>query len=396
MRVLICFDKFKDSMSAQQAGAIVQASLQEAHPADIATETVALADGGDGFCEILTQVQGGALETHTVSGSLRQPVQAQLGWVNGSELGEQTLAHLNLGKKSRIAIIEMAQATGLQSLPPAQRDCWKTTSLGTGELIRMAGERGADHILLGVGGSSTNDLGLGALEALGLSFRDRNSKPLRPIRPELWPSVDHIEGNLPPNLPSITVACDVQNPLFGPQGAAVIYGPQKGLKARDFERMESLGKKLARLLCQHMAQPWDLTEVPGSGAAGGITFGLATAGRVQLMPGFDLVSNWLDLPSRLDRCDWLITGEGKFDLSSLQGKGPGTLAKQALALGKRVSILAGKIEVTADAFPGQDHNLDLLEISPRDIPLPLALAREPQNLRRAVAKGFGLIQRGAK
>ena len=374
-------------MPAHQAGAIVQAALLETH-AGMTTETVALADGGDGFCEIMTRSQKGALEIHTVSGSLGEPVEAQLGWVYGFGLGGPTLSHLKLKAGSQVAIIEMAQATGLQSLPQNGRDCWNTTSLGTGELIRIAGERRADAILLGVGGSSTNDLGLGALEALGLSFCARDGHPLRPIRPELWPSVDHIEGYLPQNLPPIKIACDVQNPLFGPQGAAAIYGPQKGLKPEDFDRMESLGKKMARLLCDYLGKPWALTEVPGSGAAGGITFGLSAACQVELMPGFDLVSGWLDLPGKLDRCDWLITGEGRFDLSSLQGKGPGTLALQALALGKRVSILAGKIEVTADAFPGGGQNLDLIGISPRDIPLRLALEREPENLRRAVLKNF--------
>ena len=387
MRILICFDKFKDSMSAQEAGAIVQAALGEVH-AEMTTETVPLADGGDGFCEIMTRAQDGVPERHAVGGSLGEPVEAQLGWVDGAGLGRATLAHLKLGSSSRIAIIEMAQVTGLQSLPPDRRDCWKTTSSGTGELIRIATERGADAILLGVGGSSTNDLGLGALEALGLSFCARDGQPLRPIRPELWPSVDHMEGNLPQNLPPIKIACDVQNPLFGPQGAAAIFGPQKGLKPEDFDRMESLGKKMARLLCDYLGKPWELTEIPGSGAAGGITFGLSAACQVELMPGFDLVSRWLDLPGKLDRCDWLITGEGRFDLSSLQGKGPGTLALQALALGKKVSIMAGKIEVTADALPGGGQNLDLMEISPRDVPLHLALEREPENLRHAVLKNF--------
>ena len=387
MRVLICFDKFKDSMSAHQAGAIVQAALLETH-AGMTTETVALADGGDGFCEIMTRAQKEAPERHSVSGSLGEPVDAQIGWVHGSGLRGPTLSRLQLGANSRIAIIEMAQATGLQSLPPDRRDCWKTTSLGTGELIRMAAKRGADAILLGVGGSSTNDLGLGALEALGLHFCDRDGQPLRLIRPELWPSVAHIEGNLPQNLPPIKIACDVQNPLFGSQGAAAIFGPQKGLKPEDFDRMESLGKKMAWLLCDYLAKPWQLTEAPGSGAAGGITFGLSAACQVELMPGFDLVSQWLDLPGKLDRCDWLITGEGRFDLSSLQGKGPGTLARQALALGKRVSIMAGKIEVTADAFPDGGQNLDLIEISPRDLPLHLALEREPENLRRSVLKNL--------
>ncbi len=374
-------------MSAHQAGAIVEAALVESH-VDITADTVALADGGDGFCEILTRSQKGALETHIVSGSLCEPIEAQLGWVNGSGLAATTLDELKLKARSKVAIIEMAQATGLQSLSRRQRDCWKTTSLGTGELMRIAVEKQADTILLGVGGSSTNDLGLGALEALGLSFFDRDDQPLQPICPELWAKVDHIKGALPQNLPPLKIACDVQNPLFGLQGAAAIYGPQKGLKPQDHDRIESLGKKMARLLCDFLVQPWDLTQVPGSGAAGGITFGLSAACDVELIPGFDLVSQWLDLPGKLDRCDWLITGEGKFDASSLAGKGPGTLARTALALGKKVSVLAGQIEVTKAAMGGGGKNLDLIEISPRDLPLQLALERGPEYLKRSVLKNL--------
>jgi glycerate kinase len=381
MNVLICFDKFKDSMEAHEAGRIVEKVLSEKHP-NWTIDTAALADGGEGFCEILTGAQSGKLERHTVPGSLGQPIEAQLGWVTGEDLSDQTRTDWKLTESSKVAIIEMAQASGLQELPINERDCWKTTSLGTGELIRLAVEKGADTILLGVGGSSTNDLGLGVLEALGLRFYNQGDQLLQRIRPELWDQVHHIKGSLPQNLPPFKIACDVQNPLFGPQGAAAIYGPQKGLKPEDYDRIEEHGKKIAQLLCDHLNQPWALTEVPGSGAAGGITFGLSTACDVQLLPGFDLVSQWLNLPQKIEACDWLITGEGKFDQSSLQGKGPGTLAKTCLSQGKRVTIMAGKIEVTKDQLSKSKH-LSLVEISPRDIPLEKALAQGPALLAEA-------------
>ncbi len=370
-------------MSATQAGAILETVLAEKHP-DWEIETIALADGGEGFCEILTTTQKGKLETHEVSGSLFDPIQAQLGWVTGANLSSETRKDWNLERTSKVAIIEIAQASGLQELPIDARDCWKTSSLGTGQLIRVAVEQGADCILLGVGGSSTNDLGLGVLEALGLEFYDRDNLLLQSIRPELWQQVDQIQGSLPTNIPPIKIACDVQNPLFGPQGAAAIYGPQKGLKPKDHPTIEKEGKRIATLLCNYLQQPWKLTEVPGSGAAGGITFGLSTCCNVELLPGFDLVSQWLNIPEKLETCDWLITGEGKFDSSSLQGKGPGTLAQTALTKGKRVTIMAGRIDITATQI-GKESKTELIEISPRDLPLSLALEKGPELLAKEAA-----------
>jgi len=371
-------------MAAHEAGHIVETVLLEKNP-EWEIDTVALADGGDGFCEILTGAQNGTLETHTVPGSLLQPIPAKLGWVEGKDLSDQTRHDWTLKPTSKVAIIEMAQASGLQELPTNERDCWKTTSLGTGELIRIAIENKADTILLGVGGSSTNDLGLGVLEALGLRFYGKNNELLQPIRPELWDQVHHIEGSPPSNLPPFKIACDVQNPLFGPQGAAAIYGPQKGLKPEDHPKIEEQGKRIAQLLCNHQKKPWSLTTVPGSGAAGGITFGLSTACDVELIPGFDLVSQWLNLAEKIDTCDWLITGEGKFDSSSLQGKGPGTLAQQALSTGKRVTIMAGRIEVTKDQI-SKKGLLELVEISPRDIPLETVLHQGPHLLSKAASR----------
>ena len=379
MNVLICFDKFKDSMEAHEAGRIVESVLLDRYP-DLDIDTVALADGGEGFCEILTQSLNGILETHTVPGSLLNPIEAKLGWVSGNALSSDTQSDWELNEGSKVAIIEMAQATGLQELPIDERDCWKTTSYGTGQLIKIAVEAGAETILLGVGGSSTNDLGLGALEALGLTFFDKDNQPIPNIRPELWDQISRIGGALPEDLPPFKIACDVENPLFGPNGAAAIFGPQKGLKPEDHLRIEAEGERIARLLCDYLNQDWNLTEVPGSGAAGGITFGLSTACKVQLLPGFDLVATWLNLPEKIAACDWLITGEGKFDPSSLQGKGPGTLAQTAIEQGNRVSILAGRVEVTQDAFAGP---VDLVEISPRELPLEQALNDGPDNLARS-------------
>ncbi len=367
-------------MEAHEAGQIVESALSKTHPNWI-IDTVALADGGEGFCEILTNSLKGALENHTVPGSILNPIEANLGWVAGEQLSQETRTDWKLNDQSKVAIIEMAQATGLQELPIDKRDCWKTSSFGTGQLIKLAVEAGAETILLGVGGSSTNDLGLGVLESLGLEFYDLNGERLISARPELWHKIDHLGGSLPKNLPPFKIACDVENPVFGPNGAAAIFGPQKGLKQEDHSRIEAEGQRIARLLCDYLDKPWSLTEVPGSGAAGGITFGLSTACEVELLPGFDLVAQWLNLPDKISACDWLITGEGKFDASSLQGKGPGTLAQTALTEGKRVTIMAGRIEVDKSFF---SNPIDLIEISPRKLPLEEALIMGPKNLSRTV------------
>ena len=188
---------------------------------------------------------------------------------------------------------------------------------------------------------------------------------------------------MPADLPPLRIACDVANPLLGPNGAAAIYGPQKGLRPADLRRLDNEAARLALLLCTHSAKPDALMDVPGAGAAGGISFGLMAAASAQLISGFDLVSAWLDLDSRLAAADLVLTGEGRFDASSLSGKGPGALAARAAALGKPVHVFAGAI--TAAPVPG----LALHAITPPGTPLPAALRAAATNLTATVDRTFG-------
>ena len=382
MHVLLAFDKFKDSLTAPVACELTAAALRKRHP-DWTLDLCPLADGGEGFCEILTHAAGGTVETHTVTGPRGAPTPATIGFVPLANIPASALALLGLPdsqlsalnsplrRDASVAVIEMATASGLALLAPDQRDPWQATTVGTGELICLAAARpGVVAILLGVGGSATSDLGLGALAALGLTFHSATGAPVSPPIPAHWSQIVRIAGNLPapPSLPPIRIACDVTNPLLGPRGAAATYGPQKGLRPADLARLDHESARLALLLCAHTGRPDSLMDAPGAGAAGGISFGLMAAADAQLLPGFDLVSAWLDLERKLSAADLVITGEGRFDDTSLTGKGPGAVAARALALGKTVHVFAGAVATLAP----RDH-LTLHAITPPGTPLAVAL-----------------------
>jgi glycerate kinase len=382
MRALIVFDKFKDAIGAPEAGAIAARAIAAKHPA-WQLDPCPLTDGGEGFCAILTRAAGGETESVTVTGPRGAPVRASLGLVALENIPPAARTLLAPGPGERVAVIEMASASGLALLAPGDRDPWQATTLGTGELIRAAAARGVAAILVGVGGSATNDLGLGALTALGLECQDAHGRPILPPVPARWGDVARLAGTaaVPP---PIRIACDVTNPLLGPRGAAAIYGPQKGLRAADLARLEHAADQLARMLLAHCGQPPSLLEIPGAGAAGGISFGLMAAAGARLLPGFDLVTVWLGLEARLAAADLVVTGEGRFDDSSLTGKGPGAIAARALALGKRVHVFAGAVTTTAPAPAG----LTLHAITPPGTPLPEALRATAQNLAAAVQRAF--------
>lgn len=382
MRTLIAFDKFKDALTAPEACARAAEALRAVRP-EWSLDLCPLTDGGEGFAEILTQAAGGTLHRVRVTGPRGEPVDAHYGLVDGARVPAAAWRLLDLPATAKVAVIEMAQASGLALLPSAARDPWLTSSIGTGEVIRQAMAHGAGAVLLGVGGSATNDLGLGALSALGFSFRSAQGALLNPPVPRDWSTLASIEGRALANLPPIRIACDVVNPLLGPQGATAIYGPQKGLKAHDAAALEILCEKLADLLCNHSQQPASLRLVPGAGAAGGCSFGLMAGTGARLLPGSAFVSAWLDVDRRLAAADLVITGEGRFDESSLSGKGPGAIAAQALGQGRTVHVFAGAVNVPDR--PG----LHAHAISPPGLPLAQALSESGWRLETAVRAILG-------
>lgn len=385
MRVLLAFDKFKDSLNAREACEITARALGPINPG-WTLDLCPLADGGEGFCDILTGAAGGQVIVSSVNGPRGEIIQATLGIVPLASIPAAARAQLGASGTPKpgatVAVIEMASASGLALLAEAARDPWQTTTYGTGELIRRATELGVSAILLGVGGSATNDIGAGALSALGVNFESARGERVDPPIPARWREVNRVTGSINPPIPPVFIACDVTNPLLGPRGAAAIYGPQKGLKPADFARLDHETARVALLLCSHYQKPDSLMELPGAGAAGGISFGLMVASGAKLLPGFDLVCAWLDLDARLAAADIIITGEGRFDESSLSGKGPGAVAARGLALGKPVHVFAG--QVTA----APRDNLALHAITPPGTPLERALATAAENLRATVHRVF--------
>ena len=381
MKILAAFDKFKDAMPADRACDAALSGALEALGEPIALSHAPLTDGGEGFCPILTQAAGGFMEHHKVSGPLGEEVDSPLGWVKLEHIPE-TASKLLGSKSGKLAIIEMASVAGLEQVPQAQRHPRHCTTRGVGELIRIAVAEEADAILLGIGGSATSDLGLGALEALGLQFC-----PSGQVTPAQWPAIEQITGSIELTVPPIYIACDVDNPLLGTNGAATVYGRQKGLEANEIEAFDNASARVAKQLCKFYNQSESTLKTAGSGAAGGIGFGLNVALGANYVPGFELVTAWLDLSSKIREADLVLTGEGKFDSSSLAGKGPYALLAAAYSSDTPAILLAGLAEEEAaqtvrECFPGTA----VYSITPEGTPLAHALKSAPDFLKQKVTE----------
>lgn len=375
MRVLVAFDKFKDSLTAAEACDVAAHVISGRDPG-WQVDRCPLSDGGEGFSPILTRQAGGECRQVPVCGPLGGPVQAPLGLVPLRQVPEAARQRMGLSADSgSVAVIDMASASGLALVPPDRRDLLSTSTRGTGELIAAAHRAGARAIVLGVGGSATHDLGLGALEALGVRFLGDTGARIMALTPSKWHSLAAIEGGTDPGLPEICIACDVDNPVLGPRGALSVYGPQKGLRPQDAAALERQTARVAALVCRHFGKPETLRDQPGAGAAGGIAFGLLAAAPARIVSGFDLVSAWLDLDARIAAADLVITGEGRFDDSSLSGKGPGSVTARALKLGKPVQVFAGALALTRPVAGLRAH-----AISPEGLELAQALAQAGERL----------------
>jgi glycerate 2-kinase len=381
MRVLVAFDKFKDSISARKACDVAEAAIGSVRGGWV-LDPCPLSDGGEGFAEILTGSAEGTMRRVDVTGPRGSQVTASFGIVPMDRIPDRARAMLGAAAarpEGTVAVVEMASASGLALLAPDMRDVMQASSVGTGQLIQAAAATGARAVLLGVGGSASHDLGLGALSAMGIRYEGAAGEALDPLAPADWRFLRRMSGRVPGTFPPILIACDVDNPLLGPRGALAVYGRQKGLKPADADGLESETARIADLVCRHFGRPAGLAERPGAGAAGGIAFGLMAAANAALLPGFDLVAAWIDVDDRLSAADMVVTGEGRFDDSSLNGKGPGTVVRRALAQGKLVHVFAGEIALSRK-IPG----LFTHAITPDGMALGDALAMAPDLLSRAV------------
>lgn len=383
MRVVIAPDSFKGSATAREVATAIAAGLRRVAP-DLDVVICPMADGGEGTVEALVDATGGRLLTATVTGPLGEKVSAAYGLLGDGET----------------AVIEMAAAAGLPLVPPDRRDPRITTTFGVGELVARALDQGARRLILGIGGSATNDGGAGFAQALGARLLDAAGRPLPPGGAAVA-RLDRIDASgLDPRLRQVRcfVACDVDNPLTGPRGAAAVFGPQKGA-TRDRDMVTELDAALARF-AEVVARDLgvDVADRPGAGAAGGLGAGLLAFCNAELRPGVEIVIDATGLRAKLAGASLVITGEGRLDGQTLAGKTPfGVLraARQVCGPAVPVLILAGSVGAGAEALYPHGATA-LVPIAPGPITLEDAVARTSELLADTAERCLRLLLAGRR
>ena len=325
MKLVIAPDSFKESLSARAVAEAIAAGWARVYP-DAELLLCPMADGGEGTVDALLSATGGKLQQTRVSGPLGDPVEAHWGLLPDAQ-----------------AIIEMAEASGLHRVEPGRRDVLAASSHGTGELIRAALDAGVRRIVLGLGGSATNDGGAGLLAALGVRFLDREGQEL-PLGGAALARLSQIDlTGLDTRLAQVEVmvAADVDNPLCGPRGASAVFGPQKGASPEQVVQLDEALAHYADVMAATLGE--DLRDLPGVGAAGGLGFAARAVLRAGFRPGVELVAELSGLAQAVQGADLVITGEGRLDGQSLHGKTPVGVARIARAAGVPVIALAGSL-----------------------------------------------------
>ena len=351
MRILIAPDKFKGSLSAQQVAENIALGIRDVIP-DAQIEIAPVADGGEGTAEVICKARGGEWVTCHAHGPLGNPIEARYVWLS----------------ENASAVIEMSEAAGLRALKDGVRDVLRANTFGVGEMLLDGAKRGAREIIVGVGGSVTNDGGFGMARALGFRFftgegEIKNGGPAEliglarievPLAADVSPAT--FSQMQPARLPlqlKIIAACDVKNPLLGENGATRTFGPQKGATPDELEILERALTSLADTVTRELG--CDFRSNPGAGAAGGLGFGLMSFCRGELRPGFDVVADAVELHEKIRSADVVITGEGKLDRQTLEGKAPAGVARLARKFGKRVFAVVGRAapdQHVRDTFDG--------------------------------------------
>lgn len=377
MRVVIAPDAFKESLTAPAVAEAIASGIRKAF-SGIQLELVPMADGGPGTVRALVEAAGGEYRTATVEGPMGERVNARFGLKGGGEA----------------AVVEMAAAAGLELVPADQRDPLCATTFGVGELLLAAADSGARYIVLGIGGSATNDGGAGLAQALGFRLLDAEGRDL----PRGGGALRALDRILPPDRPPlervrIDVACDVSNPLTGPEGASAVFGPQKGATPELVEVLDRGLSRLAAVVRRDLGI--EMETVPGAGAAGGLGGGLVAFANASLKRGVELVAQAAGLERRLRGADLCITGEGSIDAQSRFGKTVSGVARIAKELGVPVLVLAGSVR--GDWAGLQDLGVTaVLGVTPRPMPLAEALENARENLECAAEQAMRLFLAGAR
>ncbi len=347
MRFLIAPDKFKGSLSAEEVSENTALGIRDTM-ADAQIEIAAMADGGEGTAEAIGKVCGGKWVTCGAHDPLGGAIDASYVWL----------------QESVVAVMEMSEAAGMRRLKNNARDVLRANTFGVGEMLLDAVKRRACEIIIGLGGSATNDGGLGMARAVGFKFLGEGQNELsdvgslvkltrieKPIVETFVPSACSLQTRSPRRtpLPAVRViaAVDVKNPLLGSNGATRTFGPQKGANAEQLEILERALQRLADVTARDLG--YDFRNEPGAGAAGGLGFGLISFCNARVEPGFDVVAKAVGLEQKIQRADVIITGEGKLDNQTLEGKTPAGVVWLARKSGKRVFAIVGRAEANSKA-----------------------------------------------
>lgn len=327
MKILIAVDSYKGSLTSLEAGQAIQAGIQNVS-ATHETEVTPIADGGEGILSVMLHTLGGKVQTIPVHNPCMELIEAEYG----------------ISTDGKTAFIEMANASGLPLLQDFQRNPMETTTYGTGELIRDALEKGCKEFIIGIGGSATNDAGTGMLQALGYRFLDKDGNPLGQGGKILENIVHICTQNVHKELKNahFIVACDVNNPFYGPNGAAHIFARQKGANDSMIEELDRGMRSFANVI--HQTTEKDISHVPGSGAAGGMGGGLLAFLNAELKSGAELILDLCRFEEKATNADLILTGEGRIDRQSLMGKIPGKILEIGKQKGIPVIAIAGCVE----------------------------------------------------
>ncbi|WP_172378641.1 glycerate kinase [Vibrio sp. Vb339] len=390
MKIVIAPDSFKESLSAVSVAACIEKGFREIFP-DADYVTLPLADGGEGTVDVLLQGLAGQKRTHQVEGPLGALVNAEWAMLEPSD-----------SNPNKTALIEIAAASGLDLLAPEQRNPLLASSFGTGQLILEAIEQGAQTIILGLGGSATNDGGAGIVQALGGRLIDRNGQELGRGGAALAELASIDLTGLDSRCADIEliVACDVDNPLCGDNGASHIFGPQKGASPEQVVMLDTALENFAQVAESQGCTRGDdsVHKRKGYGAAGGAPMGLGLLFNMQIKPGIEMVLDVLQADEVLKGADLVITGEGQMDNQTLQGKTPYGIAKRASLQGIPTIGIAGSLGIEVEALYGEMNSLFGTVRSPQTLEKVLQeadinLTRTARNIAATLRLGHKISQK---
>jgi len=367
MKILIAPDSFKHCLTAIEVARYLEEGIHKILP-EADTKILPLADGGEGTVRTLVDATGGNIYSARVHDPLMREIESFFGILGAN----------------KTAIFDMAAASGIELLQPEERNPFYTTTYGTGELIKAALDRNCEKIIIGIGGSATNDGGAGMVQALGGKLLDKENKQIKKGGSGLKSLVKIDISTLDRRIEKcdITIASDVENLLLGPNGATIVYGPQKGANAEMVEKLDQNLKHYANKIEEFSGK--QIRNIKGSGAAGGLGAGLITFANAKIQPGFQVISDIINLKQKVQWADYIITGEGKIDYQTQYGKTPYGVARIVKKYSKIVIAIAGTLENQYE------------ELYQKGFDLILPIIEKPMQLKEAIREAPDLLKKTGK